>query len=418
MHKRIKKGIACILIVFIPAFSTAQIFTDTIFYNAGWQICEQPVAVYYRIGTLVIDSFWYYKGPFKDYAIDGTVLHEGNYSDEGFKDGTFSLYDTSGSLIAQGNYTKNKPIGDWEFRYPSGDTRAIINFPEAGGDYVFKYYRDSSGQVLLNNGNGTFEWNSCVFEDRNIYYKFKGTYKDGKRSETWKYYESRDQYMKSIICQENYTDDGSLKKARSFGYYNETFHHHCIELDMVPASLKRMELMSYDNFFRRGPDSNAVVNLWNYLKSRKAVDIVIKNKKFEDAIVYVLVNLESYRSRLDYEAKDIDGKIEFKLGDNSTPENITVKGNITDKEKDFLLYLMSKFKNFEMPMTESIGYEQYHTIYFYSIDMKPYVPAAIKNYVGRELFFTMLPKDKYLVFLEANKKKIKRAIRSEYMRYW
>lgn len=418
MHNKIVKASACILIALAPRFSKAQVFTDTIFYNKSWQICERPMAVYYRIGTLMIDSFWYYKGPFKDYALNGILLHEGNYSDLGYRDGTFILYDTSGNVFAQGNFSNNKPVGDWEWKYATGKTRAIINFPETGGDYFFKFYSDTSGQVLLENGNGNFEWNMKPCSPGNPSLKLKGFYKSGKRSDTWKYYSPDDDYCKNVICQEVYTEEGILKKAKRFGYYSETFHHSCAELNMEPASLRMMELMSYDNFFRRGPDSNAVLNLWNYLKSRKTVDIVIKNKKFEDAIVYVLMNLESYRNRLDYRTKDLEGKIEFRLGDNSTPENITVQGNISDKEKNFLLYLMSKFKNFEMPMTESIGYEQYHTIYFYSVDMKPYVPAAMRNYVDRELFFTMLPKDKYLVFLEANKKKIKRAIRSEFMRYW
>ena len=68
-------------------------------------------------------------------------------------------------------------------------------------------------------------------------------------------------------------------------------------------------------------------------------------------------------------------------------------------------------------MQETIGYEQFHTIYFFSIDMKPYVPAALRQYTGKELFFTMLPKDKYIIWLDANKKKIKNAIRSEYLHY-
>lgn len=418
MRKKIIQLIPCLCFIAFPLFLSSQVFTDTIFFNTRWQLCEKPLAAYYRTGTLMIDSFWYYKGPFKDYTIDGKLVEEGNYSDEGYKDGLFNYYDTTGNLRAHGNYNLNKPTGDWEWKYANGLTKAVINFPESGNSYRFIFYGDSSGHIMLDNGNGMFIWSTCAFEDEAVYYKLIGFYKDGKRSDTWSYYDSKDKSNKNLICEEIYDKDGTLKKAKTNGYFKETFHHSCIELSIVPHSIVATEQMSYDNFFRRGPDSNAVVNLWNYLKSRKAVDIVIKNKKFEDAIVYVLTNLESYRSRINYVGKDVEGKIEFKLGDNSTPENITVQGNISDKEKDFLLYLMSKFKNFEMPMTESIGYEQYHTIYFYSVDMKPYMPASLKDYVGKELFFSMLPKDKYIAFLDANKKKFKRAIRREFTRYF
>ena len=55
-------GLSLIIVINLPVKAKAQKITDTIFYNGAWQICEKPLAKYYRIGTLVIDSFWYYTG--------------------------------------------------------------------------------------------------------------------------------------------------------------------------------------------------------------------------------------------------------------------------------------------------------------------------------------------------------------------
>jgi hypothetical protein len=76
------------LIILLPcllawAISSAQIITDTIFFNSAWQICEQPMASYYRIGTLHTDSNWHYSGDFKDYNLDNQLLFEGHYDSSG-----------------------------------------------------------------------------------------------------------------------------------------------------------------------------------------------------------------------------------------------------------------------------------------------------------------------------------------------
>jgi hypothetical protein len=419
MYKNPLKLLVTPLLLFLSVAASCQKISDTIFFNSSWQMCEKPMAAYYRIGTLTVDSIWYYTGAFKDYSIKGTLLVEGEYSEAGNKDGPINIYDTEGTPLAQGYYANNKPTGDWEWKYTSGVTRAIIHFDENSNDFRFIFYRDITGKVLLENGSGDFIWNTSAFEDVPVFFKVTGSFANGKKTGMWKYYDLDDAEFKNVLCQETYKEDGTLKKSKKIvGYYGKTFHGNCAKYDFTPVTLKVTERMVYDNFFKRGPDSVPEVNLLNYLKNRTSVNIVIKNKKFEDAAVYVMKNLEAYRNKLDYQSKEIDGKIEFKLGDNSTPEDISVSGNITSEEKDFLLYLMSKFKNFEMPMSETIGYEQYHTIYFFSLDMKPYVPAAIRAYINKELFFTMVPKDKYIVYLDANKKKIKKAIRSEFLHYW
>jgi len=102
-------GNPLIKLMFVVLFIThgianAQKITDTIFYNRAWQICEKPIASYYRIGTLAIDSFWFYTGKVKDFDINGQLLMEGEYNNKGDKDGLFRFYYPDGKLMISGKY--------------------------------------------------------------------------------------------------------------------------------------------------------------------------------------------------------------------------------------------------------------------------------------------------------------------------
>jgi hypothetical protein len=403
----------------LVSVADAQKINDTIFFNANWHICEKPLAEYYRIGTIKIDSIWNYTGPFKDYSMAGILQSEGNYSEDGLRDGRYSFYDSDGKLVAAGNYKQGKLTGNWEWKYTDGSPRAIINFPEKEEDFKFVFYRDTYGKTQLQNGTGSFVWSTAAFGDSYSNYTVYGAFAAGKRTGEWKYYNVTGEKGKSLLCEEKYDDTGELKKARRHGYNAETIHKNCYGYQFTPLTIRITEKFTYDEIFARGPDSLAETNLLNYLLNRKSVDIVIGNKKYEDAIRYILGNLESYRDQVDYTSKDLQGKIEFKIGDSSRPENITVSGeNISKEEKQFLLYLMSKFKNIEMPTEGSVGLEGYHAIYFYTVDMKALLPVGVRDFSGKELLFSMIPKDKYLIWLNANKKKIKKYIRKEILHYW
>jgi hypothetical protein len=123
--------------------------------------------------------------------------------------------------------------------------------------------------------------------------------------------------------------------------------------------------------------------------------------------------------QLDYRTKAINGRIKFRLGENGYPEDVTVTGDgLTQKEKEFLIFYISKFKEIEMPTVESVAFESYHTINFYSIEVKDYVPASIRDEVGTELFFSTLTRDAFVALLETNKKQIKKFVRSQFNYYW
>lgn len=398
----------------------AQQITDTIFYNKGWQICEKPIATYYRIGTLSIDSLWYYTGEVRDHDMNGLLLMEGEYSADGYKNGLFSFYYPNGKLMMRGKFFHDLMIGNWEWYYDNDSIRAVINFDEGESDYRFITYKTEKGKTLLENGTGDFVLNSGSKEPFLQGYRVYGSFKEGKRSGSWKYYHINPGDREVLMLTEKYNDDGSYKKTvTSAYYYSSTPKRKYADYNFVPQKIWITEHIEYDNFFRKGGDANSDIALRNFLLNRKSSEIIVKDKKMENALLFIIHSLENNRSRLEYQDKEIDGKITFKIADKGSPEDIVVEGKgITEKEKEFIVFLVSKFSHIEMPGTEEVAIESYYTIYLYSINMKEYMPAFLRDAVNNEIFFTTLTKDKLIVLLQSKKKKIKRYIREEYNFYW
>jgi antitoxin component YwqK of YwqJK toxin-antitoxin module len=393
----------------------AQKITDTIYYNKNWAICEKTIASYYRMGTLAIDSFWFYTGIIKDYTIKDSLLMEGSYSEDGYKDGHFAFYYRNGNIRMSGDYSRDKMIGNWKWNYPDGTEHAVIYFPGGKNDFTFITYRDEKRQLQLENGNGDFTWYSEPSASDINGFKLTGSCKDGKRVGTWKYYDSR---TNTLICKEVYKD-GLFKRGRMETYSNNRIDSSVLEFEFMPIKIKITETIAYDDFFRKGGTDKGDMALTNYLLNRKTAEIFLKDSAFENAFRNMLHTLDSYREKLDFRNKDIDGFIEFYLGEKNAPEKITVQAiNISEQEKEFLLFVMNKFVNIKMPVTDAVEIEGYHKIYFYSINIKEFFPANIREYVGKELFFTPLKKEAFLNLLKANKKAFKKYIRNEYLNFW
>jgi hypothetical protein len=402
----------------IQGTSNAQKITDTIFYNKAWQICEKPIAAYYRIGTLTIDSFWYYTGKVKDFEMNGRLITEGEYNDKGERDGLFNFYYPNGKLMLTGKYWEGLMIGDWQWYYSNDSLRAIINFDGPSDDFKFMQYKSPDGVSMLENGTGKFEWYTNEYSNLLPNFKVYGSFSNGKRSGSWRYYWLI-RGEESFRFEEKYDKDGKFKKATVSGtYYAEEPKSRYLDYVFIPPKLMITEHIQYDNFFNKS-DSTGGVALLNYLLNRKSSEIIVKNKDVENALLQIIRSLETNRGRLEYQQKEIDGSIEFRIGEKSYPEDITVSGKgITEKEKDFIIFLVSKFHKIEMPGIESVAIESYYKINMYTINMKEYMPVAIRNQVNNEIFFTTLPKEKFLMLLKAAKKKIKKYVREEFQYYW
>ena len=395
----------------------AQKITDTIFYNGAWRICEKPIARYYRLGTLSVDSVWFYTGKFKDYNLNNSLITEGEYNDKGQRDGVFRFYYPDGKLMLSGKFWQGLMIGDWEWHYSNDSLKAIINFDGPSDDFKVIKYKLPDGKVKLDNGSGDFEWYTDLYNTGFSMFKVYGSFEERKRSGSWRYYSIKNG-VESFQFAEKYDKDGKFKKASVSADFKQPPKDRYTDYIFIPPTLWITERVLHDNFFNRG-DSAGRVALLNYLLNRKSSEIIVKDKKIENALLQIIHSLEHNEKRLEYQQKEIDGKIEFKLGEKGYPEDITVTGKgITEKEKEFINFLVSKFHQLEMQSIESVAIETYYTINLYSINMKEFVPASIRDQVNNELFFSTLPKEKFLILLKSIKKKFKKYIREEIQFYW
>lgn len=412
-------SITSALFLFSAFVLKSQKITDTIFFNKNWEICEKELAVYYRIGTLTVDSFWYYTGPNKDYNLNHQLMMDIVYTEEGYKQGPFSYYYSNGQIQIKGQFHLNEPTGNWTWYYPDGKERAIINFDAGIDNYQFIKYVNEKGETKLENGNGDFEWRFTLKNEPAFGYQMNGHYKNGKRDGSWKFYNIKSDNSLNLALVEKY-DEGMYKKTLlQLNRYAETSHNQVKNYEFMPRKIWTTEHIRYDNFFRKNGNENSDLAVIRYLFNRKNSEIIVKNKKFEDALLFIIKSLERSSNQLDYRTKAINGRIKFRLGENGYPEDVTVTGDgLTQKEKEFLIFYVSKFKEIEMPTVESVAFESYHTINFYSIEMKDYVPVSIRDEVGTELFFSTLTKDAFVALLETNKKQIKKFVRSQFNYYW
>lgn len=414
----------CLLMMIITCcmynHTEAQKITDTIFFNKAWKICEKPIAAYYRIGTLAIDSFWFYTGKIRDYDMKGTLLMEGEYSEDGYKNGLFRFYYPDGKLQMQGNFLHDQMTGNWQWNHANDSLAAVINFDHGESDFRFITYKTEEGKMLLENGTGNFVINSGSKEPFLQGFKVHGFFNEGKRSGTWKYYSQGSGKNEFLMLTEKYNDDGNYKRTiASSNYFASTPKSRYDDFNFIPHKIWVTEHMEYDDFFRKGGEANSDLALIKFLLNRQSSEIIVKNKNIEDVLLFIIQSLERNRNRLEYQEKEIDGKITFKIADKGSPEDIVVSGKgLTEKEKEFIVFLVSKFSKIEMPGTETVAIESYYTIYLYSINMKEYVPSFLKSSVNNDIFFSTLPKDKFIVLLQTQKKKIKKYIREEYSFYW
>ena len=411
---KIRPAFPCVyfLVIFftgsVQKASAQNKITDTIYYDQTWKICEEPIASYYRAGTLaVMNSIWYFTGKVKDYTIGNQLLMEGEYADS-VKNGLFKFYYPGGKLMATGNFKDGLISGTWYWYYTNGNEKAQIYFNPDTQDFKFVSFKNQDGQSLMENGTGDFTWPVNVF-DRGIIFEVKGSFNNGRRSGKWQFEQPDGSTMFNFT--ESYDKEGHLKKS-IYNISKGTRPLEPFEFNFTPGRFETMENIAYNNYFRRNGDSLADRALINYLVNHEPTEIRVKNKNFDSAYLLMLRSLYGAIGRFDYKSKDIDADIEFKLGPNGFPEDISVTGSgLNANEKKFLLFLIPKFTKIEMPGSGSIAVEGYHHIYMYNIDVSPYYPANLQKDFGMELFFSAVPKSRMLAALDENKKDIRKFLR-------
>lgn len=407
----------CLLFSIQSAHSQQKI-ADTVYYNENWQICEQPIAAYYRVGVLAaVDDLWYYTGPIKDYNINHELLMEGEYAANGKKNGLFTFYFPNGKKESSGHYEMDKMFGRWHWYYPDEKERAEVYFTPVEQDFKFIRYIDENGVVQLDNGVGQFTWPCNInINVKTNGYVVTGKFDQGKRKGKWDFNQaSPDGNL--VIFTEIYEDDGSYKKTRN-NYAFGSNKKSPFPFQFSRERLTMIETIPYDRHFYFNGDSVSSQYLIDYVVNHKPVEIKTKHKIFDSVYIDMIRTLYKDVSYFDFVTKDIDADIEFRLGTNGFPDDITIKGTgFSSLERNLIIFLLQKFRNIELPASGAIAVEGYHHIYMYGLDLSDFYPPSMRSMRGREIFFSYMKKQKMLEMLNANKRDIKKFLFDKAMGY-
>jgi hypothetical protein len=385
--------------------------TDTVWYNARWEICEEPVSRYYRVGKLMTDdTLWYFSGPVKDYTRSNRLLMEGQYSEDGWREGKFLFYGDNGKVVSAGNFEQGIMRGPWQWFYSNGVERALIYFPGVKNEFSFISYSDSLANNTLSNGVGTFEWFPAPFDEEQRW-KVKGSFNKGRRNGKWEFRNIDPENRWDENFKEHYNAEGSYSKSTGYRVYRTVPY----SFRFTPERLARMESLRYDRMFRSEGDTAVRRVVYRYLTERKTSEFIVNRADFDSSMGYIMGTLERYRFYFDFEERDIEGKIEFRIGPAGYPEDVTITAKNTDSsEVAFLHFLLNKFRNVQMPTHGGIDFEGYHSIYFYVLSIRKYLPVELRPFADKDLMFSVLPKEQFVRRLETEKKNIRRFLRKAY----
>jgi antitoxin component YwqK of YwqJK toxin-antitoxin module len=124
----------------------------TVYFDKAWRVTKKESYAYYRKGLLDTTRS-HFDGQFADYDSTGRLLVDGTYVN-GRKNGPCTTYHLNGSKASHGNYLNNVMQGRWEYYYPTGTLKQVVEFGDT--DYRIMSFSDSLGNVLVTNGTGAW----------------------------------------------------------------------------------------------------------------------------------------------------------------------------------------------------------------------------------------------------------------------
>jgi len=387
-------------------FKTAALFSqsrDTIYFNSRWEICDKPLAQYFRIGEVKTDGTKRYSGTVADFYINGTPEMEGSYTEQGVKSGPFTFYYLNGKIKSHGNYSENKISGFWDFYHEDGTKYAVLYFPGDGFNFSVLDFTDSTGKMTCKDGTGTFVWK--IYQSPIIYYRIEGQFDTELRQGTWLFY-----YVlegKERLTAKEIYEKGKLIKGVNYGFNGQTPYDNVgITINFDENKLLITESFALDEMKRAERAINNPNNqrgLFTYLFNM-VVDAYVDTTgtSMQGPRHYLLKMLNTNSNYFLPNKQDYSGKIHFFLPNEGYLKNISMEGNLSEMEKARTMLILQKFNVVDSMKNHDIM-EVYHDIYFFSIELNLTSYSGSRSATARANFviFSSMPKE---MFLQAFKK--------------
>lgn len=212
------------------ALSSCGQTTTTYFTNNGKQVSTADDADYSRVSTKAdITSASLYN--VIEYYKNGKVKCKGTSSSAVYNvwQGAYADFYPSGNKQIEATYTGNKLIGNYYEYYPNGVLHSVKDYFDpsqlpnknavgnSADDYLIETCNDSTGKVMLANGNGHYIDYHPGF--KKVYEQ--GDVQNGKRNGLWT---GGNNYEDSVKFTETY-DKGVLLKGESRDKYGKVYRY-------------------------------------------------------------------------------------------------------------------------------------------------------------------------------------------------
>lgn len=169
---------------------TVQRFYDFItgdsvqmYFNAVYIYTPPQCGAYTRFATLQrTGHLGHFNGPFIDRNGRNQIIGKGRYIN-GVKDGDFELYYNNGRPQLKAKYTAGRPVGLWNYFHKNGKLERTLMFTES--DTLLITLADSTGRVVVRDGNGNFEGQVAGLQGSSGTLIAKGNIKNGKQDGLW-----------------------------------------------------------------------------------------------------------------------------------------------------------------------------------------------------------------------------------------
>jgi len=168
-------------------------------------------------------------GKFKDIskANRSLVINEGNYNQDGLKDGDFVAHYLNGNLRAKGKFSNNKFIGTWEFYYEDGSPEVTFNIDDGITTIIDAW--NSNKVKTVSNGNGHF-----VVDNGDIDLVWHGKITNGRPDSTWIFSNINDPHSPTLI---EYFKKGKFIRGKNpMITYDDASHIVLINENLLPIN--------------------------------------------------------------------------------------------------------------------------------------------------------------------------------------